>query len=416
MVPKPGAYRLLVVALAVATALQWTGASAVLPLLPVYLQGRGSSDALIGAVMASFFAAGVIAQYGAGRLGDRIGHRPVLVAGLAGYALASAGFLLDVNGQGYLLLRAGQGAAAGAAQVACLALVSRAVPATARGRAFSAVSGAELGGIAIGPLLGSAVGVAHMGVLFLAASAGAVLACVPVLGSRAVAVDVAPVADAPKLRLPRRGIAGRAVVGVLLGSVAGGLLSGVYEACWSLLMHTRGAADWQIGVSWTLFAVPFVAVAPVAGWLADHGDRRLLALLGLGCGIGFATLYPFLPSVAWLLGLGMLESVGVAFAVPASQSLLAEHVPAGIVGRAQGIAVGVQTGAVAVSAAVGGALFGIAPWAPFVAMSAVAAVAMIGVASAWRGVPGRVRRQSPTGEAEGSEPAVEPAAVAIAAT
>jgi DHA1 family multidrug resistance protein-like MFS transporter len=105
-------------ALAVATFLQWLGAGAVLPLLSIYLRRQGTSDAMIGTVMAAFFAAGVIAQYLGGRLGDRIGHKRVLLLGLVGYAVASAGFLLPLGGWGYVVLRAGQGATAGAAQVA----------------------------------------------------------------------------------------------------------------------------------------------------------------------------------------------------------------------------------------------------------------------------------------------------------
>ncbi len=386
-------YRMLIAALAAAVFLQWIGASAVLPLLPIYLADQGNAPALIGAVMASFFATGVVAQFASGRLGDRIGHRPVLVAGLAGYAVASAGFLLDVDGWGYLALRGGQGAAAGAAQVACLALVARAVPAPVRGRAFAAVSSAELAGIAIGPLLGSAAGIDHMATLFVGSAAAAALACLPVLASRAARVDVSPIADRSGARLPRTGVAGRALRGVLLVAVIGGLLSGVYEACWSLLMHSRGASETQIGLSWTLFAVPFALAAPLAGWLADTRDRRVLVMIALISAVVFVALYPFVPSVAWLMGLGAVESLGFVIAVPAAQSLLSEHVPAESIGAAQGLFVALQTAAIAVAAAVGGGLFGIAVWLPFVGAALLTGVLLLFVPVLWRAVPGQVLRE-----------------------
>ncbi len=388
--PRP-AHALLVAALATATAVQWIGASAVLPLLPIYLLERNTSATLIGAVMGSFFVTGVVAQVLAGRIGDRIGHRRVLIAALLGFALASAGFLLEVSGWGFLVLRGAQGAAAGAAQVASLALVARAVPADARGRAYAAVSGAELAGIAIGPMLGSAVGMTHMGTLFLIASAAATLACLPVLAARRVAgASTAPLHAGRPDPLPREGISGRAFRGALLVGVIGGLLTGVYEACWSLLMHDRGATDAQVGLSWTLFALPYVLAAPLAGYLADRRDRRVLVMVGLVSAVGWAAVYPFLPGVGWLIGLGMVESFGYVFAVPAAQSMLTEHVAAGAVGRAQGLFVGLQTAGIAVGAGISGAAYGVDAALPFVAATVLLGVLCLGVPVLWRGVPGRV--------------------------
>src|SRR4051794_38918806 len=62
-------------ALVVAMFVHGIGASAVLPMLPLFLQQRHASDTMIGAVMASYFVAGVLTQYGAGHATDRLGHR-----------------------------------------------------------------------------------------------------------------------------------------------------------------------------------------------------------------------------------------------------------------------------------------------------------------------------------------------------
>src|SRR5947199_819024 len=126
-----------VVVLAGAGFVEWLGASAILPLLPAYLRQHGTSPAVVGLVMASYFIAGLVLQYPFGYLGDRIGHRPVLVGGLLIYALGSLGFLLNPGAGGYVALRAAQGAGAGAVQVASFALVGAAVAPDRRGRAFS---------------------------------------------------------------------------------------------------------------------------------------------------------------------------------------------------------------------------------------------------------------------------------------
>jgi len=360
-------------------------------------------------VMASFFATGVVAQLTGGRLGDRIGHRPVLLAGLIGYAVASCGFLLDVDGWGYLVLRSAQGAAAGAAQVACLALVARTIAPDLRGRAYGVISGAELGGVAVGPLLGTAVGIAHMGSLFVVAAAAAALAAIPVFavrisGPRSSAEGDPGAGPRTPARLPRSGSPGRALAGVLVVAGVGGVLAGLYEACWSLLMHARGATEADVGLSWTLFALPFAIVAPLAGWVADRRDRRVLVLLGLALGAGFAGLYPFLPSVEWLIGLGAAESLCFVFAVPAAQSLLTEQVPSAIAGRAQGAFVAVQTSAIALSATVCGAAFAVVDWLPFVGAMVTALAFLLPVLWLWRDLPGRVRALDRVGGSSSSLP------------
>lgn len=418
--------RRLVRALALATFLQWIGAGAILPLLPVYLHEHGGSDAVVGAVMSAFFAAGLVLQYPAGRLADRVGRRAVLIGGLLVYALASTGFLLEPAPQFDIALRALQGAGAGASTVAALAMVAGAVPVTRRGRAFGAIYGAQLGGLAIGPLVGSVVGVRSMGGLFVAAGSAAVVACLPLLVGKwgplggappeAPAGPVPPEAQAAdtwalvRLARRRRSAGGggrvrtdRAALGAVLVAAALGLTSGVYEACWTLLLHHRGAADWEIGLSWTLFALPFAAMSGPGGWLADHLDRRWLGAGALAWSVGFCALYPFLGSVVLLLTLGCVEALGFAVAIPSAQSLLTEQAPAEQHGRAQGLFSTAQTGATAMAAASGGALFGVAVWLPFVAGAAGAFLLLGAVGLAWAPVRGRVVHHGRPGGPDGGQ-------------
>jgi len=402
----------LLAAVSAATFLQWTGASAVLPELPVYLHRRGTSELMIGVIIAAYFAGAFGAQYLAGRVADRVGYRPVLLAGLIGYAIAAAGFVLDPAPWGYAGLRAAQGAAAGAAQVAGLALVARQVPRRVRGRAFAVVYGAELGGMATGPLAGTALGMGRMTLLFVGAAAGALLACLPVLALRR---DVPPApggvrgpGSAAPGRLEWSGRRGRLLAGVLCAAAFGGLMTGTYESCWSLLLAARGAAPWQIGASWTLFAVPFVVMSPLAGWLADHRDRRTLVVLSSASSVAFCAVYSVLPDPGWLLALGTFEAVGVAVALPAAQALLADAVPEAASGHAQGVFASVTTAAVAVVAPVAGALFGVAPWLPFAAGAALGTLLVGALPLVWRGIDGAAPGAAP--RPPGPDPAVTVAA------
>lgn len=374
----------IVTSLIVAVFVQGVGASAVLPLLPLYLRAHGTSNALVGAVMGSFFVAGVLTQYGAGHLTDRVGHRPIIIGGLALYAGGSLGFLAAVGAGGYVGLRGVQGIGAGAVQVASLAFVGLVVPLERRGRAFSAVFAAQLAGLGIGPIAGSAVGVAHLRWLFIVTAILSALAVVPVmLGAAGAQAQPSSEEDANR----PLAITG-ALIGVVIIGVAGGLVTGVYESCWSLLLRSRGAAAWQIGLSWTLFALPFALFSPIAGRLADRLDRRWLAGASAVAWSGFALVYPFLTSVALLVALGALEAIGVAIAIPAAQSLLTQTATPQTLGRAQGFFTTAETASIAAAAAVSGALFGIARWIPFSA-AAVTGVLLVGALPfLWRGLPG----------------------------
>jgi DHA1 family multidrug resistance protein-like MFS transporter len=379
----------LVRTLALTTFLLWVGASSILPLLPEYLRSRGSSDGLVGVVMASYFVAALACQYPAGRLADRIGRRPVLVGGLLFYAAGSFGFLAPVGPGIDIGFRCLQGAGAGAAEVASLAMISGAVELARRGRAFASIYGAQLAAMAIGPLAGSLIGLSDMDIVFALAGSIALGACLPAVGGGVVARTDLPFADA--VRKTAKGLPQltRPLVGSLFAAAALGLVIGVYESCWTLLLESHHAHDWQIGLSWTLFAVPFVAMARPGGWLADHLDRRWLVVGALTSSVIFCCSYPFVGSLTLLLVLGGVEALGMAIALPSAQSLLTQGSQQGELGRVQGLFSTSETAAIALSAGVGGALFGVARWAPFFAGAAGAAVLVAGLPFIWKPVTGR---------------------------
>jgi MFS family permease len=386
--------RRLIRTLTLTVFLQWMGATAIVPMLPVYIQHLGGSDALAGVVMAAFFAAGVLSQYPIGRLADRVGRRPVLVAGLVTYGVASFSFLLPITAPVAIGLRALQGVGAGAATVAALAMVSGSVTTERRGRAFASIYGGELAGMAVGPLVGSIAGVRYMWVMFLASGLLSFGACIPALrlhepergtGDRAARSGPAG-SPAPLRRVHiNRSMSGALICGAVLG-----LTSGVYDICWTLLLVARGASGFEIGISWTLFAVPFVLVAKPSGWLADHMDRRALVLAGLGGSSLLCASYPFIHNVPALVLLGASEAMGFAAAMPAVQSMLTQGSEPSEVGRIQGLFATSETACTAAAAAAAGAAFALASWLPFVAVALICFVGLASAACIWRVVPGRV--------------------------
>ena len=282
--------------------------------------------------------------------------------------------------------------------MASLAMISGAVAVERRGRAFASIYAGELAGMAVGPLIGSIVGVRHMWAMFLGSGIVAFLACIPALRIAEPSALAAPrsARSAGRSSVPIAPIAWqRPMTGALISAVALGLTTGVYDICWTLLLVARGASGWQIGISWTMFAVPFVLLAKPSGWLADHMDRRALVLGGLGLAALFCASYPFIRSVPALITLGAIEAFGFAAAMPSMQSLLTQGSAESEVGRVQGIFATVQTACTAVAAACAGAAFAYATWLPFVTVASITVAALAVAGLVWLPVDGRVRHPAP---------------------
>src|SRR6202167_1210575 len=247
--------------LTVIVGIQWMGATLGLPLLPLFLEHRDGTPSVIGLVMASFFVAGIATQFAFGHLADKFGRRRLLVVSLVIYGLASMTYLLPISAPWFTLTRLVQGASAGAIEVASMSAVASLFPEAQRGRAISRILAAQLFGLAIGPLVGAVATVQDLGWAFFVAGVVSLLAAVVAvragLGGRGY--DPTPL---PKLQWSRQ------LTGALVAASASGISIGVYEACWSLLMHAHHASTLQIRLSWTIFCLPFVALSGIGGGAA----------------------------------------------------------------------------------------------------------------------------------------------------
>ena len=70
-------------------AMDMVGFGIMLPVLPLYAEDFGASPAMAAAVIAVFSAAQMVAAPLWGRLSDRIGRKPVLIAALIGSSIGS---------------------------------------------------------------------------------------------------------------------------------------------------------------------------------------------------------------------------------------------------------------------------------------------------------------------------------------
>jgi MFS family permease len=270
-------------------------------------------------------------------------------------------------------------------------VVADLVPEGERGIAYGWLSGADMGGLIFGPALGGILAVFGRATVFEATGLAMLLAAVVV----AFALDPRrlprmtserTIGPPPSSEMLRAGVA--AVRGLVLVSIGIGFLYGVYNVVWSLFMKSIGATDWEVGLSFSLFALPLVLTAPLAGWAADRVDRRWLGTGSTATSCLIAPIYPLLHSVPAVIGVGVLEASAAAFAEPAINAYLMSAVAPDQRGRAAGTVGTAETAAKAVGALLGGGLFGLGVAVPFL-LSAVVGVGFILASLPWLRAAGR---------------------------
>ena len=361
-----------------------TGVGSVLPILPLFLRERGSSYALVGIIVGANLVAQFIGQYPAGRLSDRFGRAPLMIGGLVVASLAIAAFALPLSIGWLIALRFVQGLGAAAFRPGSRAVVADLVPEGERGIAYGWLAGADMAGLIVGPALGGVLAVFGRATVFEATGLALLLAAIVValaLGRQRDSITVEPI-SAPLILGDRLRAGVAAVRGLVMLSMGIGFLYGVYNVVWSLFMKSIGATDWEVGLSFSLFALPLVLTAPIAGWASDRLDRRWLSAGSTASTALIAPIYPLLHSVPAVIGVGVLEATTTAFAEPAINAFLMSAVAPDQRGRAAGTVGTAETAAKAVGALIGGGLFGLGVWVPFVVSSVVGlALILLGLPS-----------------------------------
>ncbi len=163
------------VALSLLLGLQPVTTDIYLPALPMLTRALGAAMSTAQLTLSALILAFGLAQMVWGPVSDRIGRRPVLLAGMALYTLASVGCMLAGSIEALVLWRVLQGTAMAAA-VVCARAIVRDLYEPAEGAQLMALALGGLGLIALcGPLLGGLA--AHLfgwrGPLVLVAAVGA---------------------------------------------------------------------------------------------------------------------------------------------------------------------------------------------------------------------------------------------------
>lgn len=312
--------------------LQSVGVTAVLPVLPLYASAHGADLAFIGWMVGAYMAANLVASYPAGWLSDKLGRRLLMAAGMALYGVASLGFVVFPQPGAFVLLRAVEGVAGACFVPTALAYVADRSPPEVRGSRLTQLTAAQYVGFLVGPALGGA-----LASLWGFASPFWVLAVLCVLAAGLLArLPEATGARAPDARAEAAAwseVRWQPVAGIGVRAVASGFAVALYETIWALYLRDLGATTWQISLSWTLFAVPPILLAGVAGRLIDRSGPAGPVRWGtLFSGLVVVS-YALTRRVDLMLWLGVVDGIGFAFAYPAQNAVVVSAAPESLRGR-----------------------------------------------------------------------------------
>lgn len=168
------------VLITVSTFLYFMAVGALIPTLPLYVEGPlGGSSVAVGLAVGAFAISAVLLRPFIGGIGDRRGRRLLMLAGAGVVAVSMAGYAVASSLWFLVLLRIATGAGEAAFYVGAASAINDLAPDERRGEALSYFSLALYSGLAIGPIVGETVlHASGFDATWLTASAFALLATV----------------------------------------------------------------------------------------------------------------------------------------------------------------------------------------------------------------------------------------------
>ncbi|WP_374009266.1 MFS transporter [Leifsonia sp. LS-T14] len=312
------------------------GAHGVATGLGVEAGGLGLSLLSFGLILALYDLAEVVLKPIFGALSDRIGVKPVILGGLALFALASAVAIVAPTPAVIALARLGQGAGASAFSPASSSAVARLAGSERLGRYFGRYGAWKSIGYAAGPLLGAAL-ITLFGI-------GALYGALALLAVGTAVWAAFRVPSLPVLARPRYTVADlvrqttdRSFLIPTLALAATTALLGVAVGYLPLLLTRSGMVPIASAAAVAAIAIASAVSQPLAGRLRDRGRITVRAGVSTALATGaVASLLMLWGHPAVLYAAAILVGLAVGVATPLAYAHLAATTPEERLGRTIG--------------------------------------------------------------------------------
>ena len=351
--------------------------SVIFALISDLQDATGQSTSSLGLIAGTGFIVAMLAGLLVAPLADRGRAKRLLLSGLGLAAIGGVGFAIAQSLPMLLASRALIGAAAGCFIPAARAIAASIDPARA-GENLGRLARVDLAGFATGPIIGSllfeVVGLRGTFVFFAVVAAAALVLLAP---RPLPSLPTSAESSRPSLVLLSR----RRVLVATLLALALFLPVGVFDSLWDRYLTDLGGSNLLVGLTFALFALPFVTLTAPAGRLADRLGHVRISLWGLAVLVPCLALYGVFRSIPVLVLLPMVEAVAQAATVPASQAAMAAACPPGRAAAGQGLATSAQLAGAALAALLAAPVY--ENQGPGILFAGTAAVVAALAAAAW---------------------------------
>jgi len=360
------------------------GFGIILPTLPFYARRMGASSVEMGLIVTLYAMFQFLSAPFWGNLSDRIGRRPLIAFGMAGYGVSF--FLMGASTTvgGLLLARAMGGLVSGSTFPSIYAAVADLTPDESRSAAMGSMGAALNLGFICGPAIGGAL--APLGPVFTFYLAGALV----VVTAGIACLLLPPMRSGRKAGGAREGglrampVAARSSIAPLFWAMLSVTMgnSSSFSMLSFYMMDRIAASPSDTGIVFTAMgASSAVAQAVLLGRMTKAlGDRRV-ALVGLLLGIaGYGGVLAS-SNLATLVASTSATGAGIGLVRPTVTSRLSKSTP-----FPQGLTMGMQSSFESFGRTVGpllaGAAYGFSIFAPYAIalLSLLAAVPLAGSA------------------------------------
>jgi MFS family permease len=300
------------------------------PIMPKFAEQNLNMDAAqLGTTYSLFALSFALGMIPAGYLADRVGRKPVIIAGTLTFALTTYALVLISTSWQFAILRVLEGLGAALVTPAAFALTIDLVPENKRGVAMGAEATAQLlggfGGPAVGGILAGQVGFYYP--FYIAA------------GLAAVCAGVVFFIREPKVHMADEKSSILAMFGAwkrnfqqnkaLAAVTTRGFVMGIVQALWNLGLiyywyDRLGMSETEVGIAISIELLAMLLATLPFGAMSDKHGRRPFILIGGALMVGGLLLNVWATEVWHVFVLAAIGGFGGAMSNPSVGAMLAD--------------------------------------------------------------------------------------------